>query len=100
MPDIDVVNAQLLSLLQDDGRPFHVQQARQIRTYREAWAAAGHSHAPRVSVSRSIFPLMTDYDRQLFIRESQGRDQIGVMPPFPIGFIEESLAALDRAVTS
>ena len=28
------------------------------------------------------------------------RDQIGGMPPFPIGFIEESLAALDRAVTS
>ena len=27
-------------------------------------------------------------------------DQIGGMPPFPIGFIEESLAALDRAVTS
>lgn len=27
------------------------------------------------------------------------RDQIGGMPPFPIGFIEESLAALDRAVT-
>jgi len=28
------------------------------------------------------------------------RDQIGGMPPLPIGFIEESLAALDRAVTS
>lgn len=27
------------------------------------------------------------------------RDQIGGMPPFPIAFIEESLAALDRAVT-
>jgi uncharacterized protein YndB with AHSA1/START domain len=28
------------------------------------------------------------------------RDQIGGMPPFPIGFIKESLAALDRAVTA
>ncbi|MUL64605.1 ATPase [Mycobacterium sp. CBMA 234] len=27
------------------------------------------------------------------------RDQVGGMPPFQIGFIEESLAALDRAVT-
>jgi hypothetical protein len=27
------------------------------------------------------------------------RDQIGGMPPFALGFIEESLVALDRAVT-
>lgn len=35
-----------------------------------------------MSVSRSVFPLMTDYDRQLFIREAQGRDQIGVIDGF------------------
>ena len=45
------------STLKDDetGEPFHIQQAQQIRAYREAWKAAGHTRTPRVSVSRSIF---------------------------------------------
>ena len=53
------------STLKDDetGEPFHIQQAGQIRLYRDAWKEAGHSHTPRVSVSRSIFPLLDDRDR-------------------------------------
>src|SRR5690606_16511697 len=45
------------STLKDDetGEPFHVQQAKQIRAFREAWAEAGYQREPRVSVSRSIF---------------------------------------------
>ena len=39
--------------------PFHVQQARQIQAYRDAWKEAGHEREPRVSVSRSIFALST-----------------------------------------
>src|SRR5512135_3149416 len=35
----------------ESGRPFHVQQAEQIRAFRAAWTAAGHTRAPRVSVS-------------------------------------------------
>src|SRR5215813_4821479 len=31
--------------------PFHVQQARQIQAYRDAWKEAGHEREPRVSVS-------------------------------------------------
>eukprot|EP00913_Durusdinium_trenchii_P010594 g9938.t1 len=48
------------STLKDDetGEPFHIQQAKQIRAYREAWTEAGHARTPRVSVSRSIFALM------------------------------------------
>src|ERR1041384_3986939 len=44
------------STLKDDetGEPFHIQQAKQIRAYRDAWKAAGHQREPRVSVSRSI----------------------------------------------
>src|SRR5690606_13079376 len=58
------------STLKNDetGEPFHVQQAAQIRAYREAWKAAGHSHTPRVSVSRSIFALVDDRDRAYFGR--------------------------------
>src|SRR2546421_3615323 len=48
------------STLKDDesGEPLHVQQRRQIEMYREAWKEAGHTREPRVSVSRSIFPLV------------------------------------------
>ena len=60
----------------ESGEPFHVQQAKQIRAYREAWRAAGHGRMPRVSVSRSIFPLTTDQDRRYF-GTSGGGDKFG-----------------------
>jgi len=61
----------------ENGKPFHIQQAEQIRLYREAWKAAGHTHEPRVSVSRSIFALVNDDDRYLFGQEAARADQIG-----------------------
>src|SRR5690606_38844174 len=61
----------------ETGQPFHIQQAEQIRAFREAWAAAGHEHEPRVSVSRSIFPLIDDRDRRYFGRGGQDSDQVG-----------------------
>lgn len=66
------------STLKEDegGQPFHVQQAEQIRVFREAWAEAGHTHEPRVSVSRSIFPLVSDEDRMYFGSRPDG-DQVG-----------------------
>jgi alkanesulfonate monooxygenase SsuD/methylene tetrahydromethanopterin reductase-like flavin-dependent oxidoreductase (luciferase family) len=57
--------------------PFHRLQAEQIQRFRKAWDAAGHDHAPRVSVSRSIFPIVSDLDRQLFWRERHSTDQVG-----------------------
>jgi alkanesulfonate monooxygenase SsuD/methylene tetrahydromethanopterin reductase-like flavin-dependent oxidoreductase (luciferase family) len=67
------------STLKDDetGEPFHVQQAAQIRAFRDAWREAGHAREPRVSVSRSIFPLVDERDRAYFGRSGQGGDQIG-----------------------
>lgn len=67
------------STLKDDetGEPFHIQQAAQIRAYRAAWAAAGHQREGRVSVSRSIFPLVDERDRAYFGRGSESEDQIG-----------------------
>src|ERR1700742_2911814 len=53
------MNLQSSTLKADEsGEPFHVQQARQIRVFRQAWTIAGHNREPRVSVSRSIFALM------------------------------------------
>ncbi|HEY1122339.1 MAG TPA: LLM class flavin-dependent oxidoreductase, partial [Haloferula sp.] len=53
------MNLQSSTLKWDEtGEPFHIQQAKQIRIYRQAWKEAGHAREPRVSVSRSIFALM------------------------------------------
>ncbi len=62
----------------ESGEPLHIQQARQIRAYRAAWKAAGHPREPRVSVSRSIFALMTDRDRAYFGR-GDSQDHIGYL---------------------
>ncbi len=67
-----------LKIVESD-KPFHVQQAEQIRIFREAWKTAGHTRTPRVSVSRSIFALMDDRDRAYFGRGSEGEDQIGFL---------------------
>ena len=63
----------------ESGRPFHVQQAEQIRVFREAWKAAGHAREPRVSVSRSIFALVDDRDRLYFGRGNEAEDTIGFL---------------------
>jgi alkanesulfonate monooxygenase SsuD/methylene tetrahydromethanopterin reductase-like flavin-dependent oxidoreductase (luciferase family) len=65
--------------IDESGRPFHVQQAEQIRIFREAWTAAGHTRTPRVSVSRSIFALVNDRDRAYFGRGNESEDQIGYL---------------------
>ncbi|MFP1725870.1 LLM class flavin-dependent oxidoreductase [Lonsdalea quercina] len=69
------------STLKDDetGEPFHIQQAKQIRAYRDAWKAAGHPREPRVSVSRSIFALVDDRDRAYFGGGGQDTDQVGFL---------------------
>ena len=62
------------------GEPLHVQQAAQNPVaFRSAWAEAGHARVPRVSVSRSIFPLMNDLDRAYFGRDGPQTDQIGFL---------------------
>ncbi len=74
------MNLQSSTLKFDEGgEPFHVQQAKQIRAYREAWKAAGHKREPRVSVSRSIFALVDDRDRMYFGGSGESQDQIGLI---------------------
>jgi alkanesulfonate monooxygenase SsuD/methylene tetrahydromethanopterin reductase-like flavin-dependent oxidoreductase (luciferase family) len=73
------MNLQSSTLKADEsGEPFHVQQARQILAFRKAWADAGHARQPRVSVSRSIFPLMNELDHTYFGRDERS-DKIGVI---------------------
>ncbi len=65
--------------IDESGKPFHVQQAEQIRLYKDAWKEAGHKRTPRVSVSRSIFALVNDQDRMYFGMGKEERDQIGFL---------------------
>jgi alkanesulfonate monooxygenase SsuD/methylene tetrahydromethanopterin reductase-like flavin-dependent oxidoreductase (luciferase family) len=64
-------------LTEDTGVPFSQLQAEQIQRYRDAWTAAGHPGEGRVSVSRSIFPIVNDLDRAYFGHEAGGQDQVG-----------------------
>jgi alkanesulfonate monooxygenase SsuD/methylene tetrahydromethanopterin reductase-like flavin-dependent oxidoreductase (luciferase family) len=61
----------------ESGKPFHIQQAEQIRLFKDTWKKAGHTREPRVSVSRSIFALTTDQDRYFFGRDAKSADQLG-----------------------
>jgi alkanesulfonate monooxygenase SsuD/methylene tetrahydromethanopterin reductase-like flavin-dependent oxidoreductase (luciferase family) len=71
------------STLKDDetGEPFHIQQAAQIRAYKDAWKEAGHEREPRTSVSRSIFALVNDMDRMYFGQDRPSEDHIGFIDP-------------------
>lgn len=85
-------------LTEDTGVPFHQLQAEQIQRFREAWKAAGHEREPRVSVSRSIFPLVNDEDRAYFLRETASRDQVGRLEGGLARFGRSYAAEPDRLV--
>jgi alkanesulfonate monooxygenase SsuD/methylene tetrahydromethanopterin reductase-like flavin-dependent oxidoreductase (luciferase family) len=70
----------------ESGEPFHVQQAKQIRAFREEWANHEHGFEPRVSVSRSIFAIVDDRDRRYFLGGGDREDQFG--------YIDESTRAV------
>ncbi len=100
------------STLKDDesGEPLHVQQRKQIDVYREAWKEAGHTRTPRVSVSRSIFPLVDDRDREYFGHDPRDKDHVGFIDAntraiFGRSYIAEPIAlakelAADEAVAT
>jgi alkanesulfonate monooxygenase SsuD/methylene tetrahydromethanopterin reductase-like flavin-dependent oxidoreductase (luciferase family) len=92
------MNLQSSTLKEDEtGEPFHVQQAKQIRRYRETWKESGHAREPRVSVSRSIFALIDDRDRAYFGRGKDG-DQIGIIDNMRAIFGRSYAAEPDRLV--
>ncbi|WP_027587740.1 LLM class flavin-dependent oxidoreductase [Acidipropionibacterium thoenii] len=67
-------------LTEANGEAFATIQARQIEAYRQAWRRAGHTRTPRVSVSRSIFPVLSEED--LWFAAPMGdqqQDQIGMI---------------------
>jgi alkanesulfonate monooxygenase SsuD/methylene tetrahydromethanopterin reductase-like flavin-dependent oxidoreductase (luciferase family) len=79
-------------VMAESDKPFHVQQAEHIAAYHKAWKEAGHTRTPRVSVSRSIFPLVTDMDRAYFGGD-QSQDHFGYIEPGKQAVFGRSYAA-------
>ena len=92
------MNMQTSTLKADEsGEPLHIQQAKQIRAYRDAWREAGHARTPRVSVSRSIFALTNDRDRAYFGRGDR-TDHIGVIDDMRAVFGRTYAAEPDKLI--
>ncbi|WP_072802555.1 LLM class flavin-dependent oxidoreductase [Rhodococcoides yunnanense] len=72
---MNLMSSTLLS--EDTGVPFHQLQAEQIERFRKTWTDSQHAFEPRVSVSRSIFPIVDDTDRAYFGRAGGDGDQVG-----------------------
>ncbi len=66
-------------LLGDDGRPFHVQQAEQIRRYRDRYAASGRTTGGLAAVTRPVFPITNDDDRRYFAAQDERGDGRGIL---------------------
>lgn len=77
----------------ENGKPFHIQQAEQIRLYKEAWKNAGHDREARVSVSRSIFPLVSQQDKYYFGQQGNGSDKFGYIESNKRAIFGKSYAA-------
>jgi alkanesulfonate monooxygenase SsuD/methylene tetrahydromethanopterin reductase-like flavin-dependent oxidoreductase (luciferase family) len=83
-------------LVEDTGVPFDELQAEQIERYRAAWAAAGWEREPRVSVSRSVIPVVSDLDRAYFSGEQGSGDQVGVLEGVRARFGKSYVGEPDR----
>jgi len=89
------------STLKEDesGEPLHVQQRRQIEAYHATWKEKGWEREPRTSVSRSIFPLVSDEDRAYFGHERNDSDQVGVIDSYRAVFGRSYADEPDKLVT-
>ncbi|AII10970.1 LLM class flavin-dependent oxidoreductase [Rhodococcus opacus] len=68
-------------LTEDTGVPFDALQSEQIQIFRDSWQQAGHGRTPRVSVLRSVIPLIDDRTRAYFgpRARAESQDQVGVI---------------------
>ncbi|WP_309131804.1 LLM class flavin-dependent oxidoreductase [Brevibacterium sp.] len=86
-------------LTEATGASFGELQREQIDRFRQAWAEAGHDWTPRVSVSRSVFPITSDLDDLYFGRRSGAEsDQIGIIDGLRSTFGKTYAAEPDRLI--
>ena len=85
--------------------PHHCRRSR-IRTTSASpgtkatgpWKEAGHERESRVSVSRSIFPIVNSTDRAYFGAESRSTDQVGFIDGGAARFGKTYAGELDQLV--
>lgn len=84
----------------ETGEPFHVQQAKQIHAFRTEWDKHDHGFRPRVSVSRSIIPLVTAQDRAYFLpgKSAETTDQVGLIDSIRSVFGRSYIAEPDTLI--
>ncbi|GHG03474.1 monooxygenase [Deinococcus piscis] len=93
------MHMQTSTLKQDEGgQPLHIQQAEQIRAFKQAWKEAGHAYEGRSSVSRSIFPIVNDLDRAYFGRDRDQTDQFGHIDSYRAVFGRSYAAEPDKLI--
>ncbi len=85
-------------LTEDAGMPFDELQAEQIIRFREAYREAGHKGAPRVSVSRSIFPIVNTQDAAYFSNAGEKHDGVGMIDGFRSTFGRTYAAEPDKLI--
>ena len=74
------MNLQSSTLKNDEtGEPFHIQQAAPDPRLSHRMERGGHTHTPRISVSRTIFALVNDQDRAFFGRGGLEEDKVGFL---------------------
>ncbi|MDN4472232.1 LLM class flavin-dependent oxidoreductase [Demequina zhanjiangensis] len=84
------------------GEPLGTVQQRQIQVFRDAWRDAGHAGEPRVSISRSIMPIVDDATQMYFgphlkrDRMGANRDQIGELDNAVSTFGKTYVGDLDK----
>lgn len=86
-------------LTEATGQSFDVLQREQIELFRAAYKEAGHTRTPRVSVSRSVFPIMNEQDNMYFgIRGQESNDQIGIIDGYRSTFGKTYAAEPDKLI--
>jgi alkanesulfonate monooxygenase SsuD/methylene tetrahydromethanopterin reductase-like flavin-dependent oxidoreductase (luciferase family) len=64
--------------------------------YLDAWREAGWERRPRISVSRSVIPIVSDMDDAYFGDEDRGADQVGYLDGGIARFGKSYTGAPDR----
>lgn len=86
-------------LTEATGQPFHELQREQIDRFRATYREAGHTGSPRVSVSRSVFPIIDERDELYFgLRSGENADQIGMIDGFRSTFGKTYADTPDRLI--
>ncbi len=86
-------------LLAEDGRPFHLQQADQVRDYRAALAESGHRTGGQAAVTRSAFPITTAEDQSYFGLDRGDTDSAGILDGLPARSGPTFAGSIDEVAT-